>query len=124
MFFRRTVMAGLLVASVPMALAGPSLAESTDWSRLSLEQAVARALERNPAVVESRLEWRRRQGAADGVAGVLVENPVVSAEGGIRRDQGWVGNRPSVAARIDQPLDVFGQAGSRRRAASFTHLQF
>jgi outer membrane protein, heavy metal efflux system len=118
MFFGRTVMAGVLVASVLIALAGPSLAESTDWSRLSLEQAVARALERNPAVVESRLEWQRRQGAADGVAGVLVENPVVSVEGGIRRDQGWVGNQTSVSGRIDQPLDVFGQAGSRRRAAS------
>ena len=122
MGFFRTVMSGIVVVCVSSALAialsGTSWAESTDWSRLSLEQAISRAIERNPAVVESRLEWRRMQGAADGVAGVLVENPVVSVEGGVRRDQGWVGNRPSVTGRIDQPVDVFGQAGSRRRAAS------
>ena len=118
----RKVIPGLVVVCVSsalvIALAGPSWAESTDWSRLSLEQAISRALERNPAVIESRLEWRRMQGAADGVAGVLVENPIVSVEGGVRRDQGWGGNQPSITARIDQPLDVFGQAGSRKRVAS------
>jgi cobalt-zinc-cadmium efflux system outer membrane protein len=117
MVFLRTLITGFVVC-LPITLSGASWAESTDWSRLSLEQAITRALERNPAVVESRLEWRRMQGAAEGVAGVLVENPLVSAEGGVRRDQGWVGNQPSIAGRIDQPLDVFGQAGSRKRAAS------
>jgi outer membrane protein TolC len=118
MVFFRTVLTGNVVAFLALAPSGAALAESTRDSSLSLEAAVARALERNPAVVESRLEWRRMQGAAEGVAGVLVENPVVSAEGGVRRDQGWVGNQPSIYARIDQPIDLFGQAGSRKRAAS------
>lgn len=88
------------------------------WATLSLEDSLARALERNPLVVESKLEARRFQGAAQGVAGVLVENPVISVEGGARRDQGWAGDQPSIAARIDQPIDLFGQAGTRRRAAA------
>jgi outer membrane protein, heavy metal efflux system len=83
---------------------------------LSLRQAIAVALERNPIVVDSSLEWRRLQGTAEGVAGILVENPVVSAEVGGRRDQGWSGTQPSVTGRVEQPLDLFGQAGSRRRA--------
>jgi outer membrane protein TolC len=98
--------------------ASPAFAEPRDQaSELSLKQALAVALERNPIVVESGLEWRRFQGAAEGVAGILVENPLVSAEGGVRRDQGWAGNQSSVSGRLEQPLDLFGQAGSRRRAA-------
>jgi cobalt-zinc-cadmium efflux system outer membrane protein len=92
-------------------------AEPDEFARLSLQQAIARALERNPMVVESALEWRRVQGAADGVAGVLAENPVVSTEAGLRRDQGWRGNQNSLGLRIDQPVDLFGQAGTRRQAA-------
>jgi len=84
---------------------------------LSLKQALALALERSPIVVESALEWRRFQGAAAGVAGILAENPIVSAEVGPRRDQGWGGNQSSVTGRLEQPLDLFGQAGTRRRAA-------
>jgi multidrug efflux system outer membrane protein len=91
--------------------------EPEEFARLSLQQAIARALERNPMVVESALEWRRVQGAADGVAGVLAENPVVSTEAGLRRDQGWRGNQNSLGLRIDQPVDLFGQAGTRRQAA-------
>jgi cobalt-zinc-cadmium efflux system outer membrane protein len=102
-----------------MAVAGPATAfpEAPADGKLSLHRALALALEHNPLVVDSTLEWRRFQGAADGVAGVLVENPVISAEAGIRRDRGWVGNEPSVTGRIEQPLDLFGQAGTRRRAA-------
>jgi cobalt-zinc-cadmium efflux system outer membrane protein len=101
----------------PLFAAGQGLAQPADFASLSLRQAVDRALARNPIVIESTLEWRRAQGVADGVAGVLVENPVVSAESGVRRDQGWKGNQPSLALRLEQPIDVLGQAGARRQAA-------
>jgi cobalt-zinc-cadmium efflux system outer membrane protein len=104
-------MAGILLVS-PQAGA-----ETSDFTQVSLRQAITRALERNPLVVESVLEWRRTQGAADGVAGILADNPLVSAEGGIRRDQGWSGNQGSVALRLEQPVDLLGQAQGRRRAA-------
>jgi cobalt-zinc-cadmium efflux system outer membrane protein len=101
-----------------LLVAGQGLAQPADFASLSLRQAVDRAIERNPIVIESTLECRRAQGAADGVAGVLAENPVLSVEGGVHRDQGWIGNQPSLALRLEQPLDVLGQAGSRRRAAT------
>jgi len=107
----------LLAAVGSLAAAFPAFAETDAFARLSLEQSVARALERNPMVIESALEWRRAQGAATGVAGVLADNPVINAEAGLRRDQGWRGNQNSLALRIDQPLDLLGQAGSRRQAA-------
>jgi cobalt-zinc-cadmium efflux system outer membrane protein len=91
--------------------------QAKDSAGLSLARALAVALERNPIVVESGLEWRRLQGAAEGVAGILAENPIVSAETGVRRDQGWGGNQSSITGRLEQPLDLFGQAGSRRKAA-------
>lgn len=107
-----------VAAAVAFLLAtGAARAEPDPFARLSLQQSIARAVERNPLVVESTLEWRRVQGAADGVAGILADNPVISAEAGLRRDQGWVGNQSSVAVRIEQPLDLFGQAGTRRQAA-------
>jgi outer membrane protein TolC len=102
----------------PLLAAGQAHGQAADLASLSLRQAVDRALERNAIVIESTLEWRRAQGAAEGVAGVLVENPMLSAEGGIRRDQGWTGNQPSLALRLEQPLDLLGQAGTRRRAAT------
>ena len=109
----------LVILSIVVTLLAPraAIAQTSDFSRLSLEQAVARALERNPVVVESMLESRRAQGAADGVAGILAENPVVGAEGGVRNDRGLFGNQPSLTLRIEQPLDLFGQAGTRRQAA-------
>ena len=108
----------LVLAAVASLLATSAAhAEPDEFARLSLQQSIARAIERNPTVVESMMEWRRVQGAADGVAGILADNPVVSAEAGLRRDQGWVGNQGSVAVRIEQPLDLFGQAGARRQAA-------
>jgi len=91
--------------------------EPAAFSQLSLKQAVARAIERNPLVVESTLEWRRAQGAAAGITGILAENPVVSAEVGKRKDQGWFGYQNSFAARVEQPLDLLGQAQTRRHAA-------
>lgn len=108
-----SLLASLLLLGVP----AKTVAQASDGGALSLKQALAVALDRNPIVVESSLDWRRLQGAADGVAGILAENPIVSAEGGIRRDQGWVGNQPSVTGRLEQPLDLFGQAGTRKRAA-------
>ena len=105
-----------IVVGVLLA-AGAASATPDEFAHLSLQQSIARAIERNPMVVESALEWRRMQGAADGVAGVLADNPVVSAEAGLRRDQGWRGNQNSLAVRIEQPLDLFGQASTRRQAA-------
>jgi outer membrane protein TolC len=107
----------ILPIAVTLLPSSTAIAQSNDFSRLSLKQAVARALERNAIVVESALEWRRAQGATSGVAGILAENPVVGAEGGVRSDQGLSGNQPSFAVRIEQPLDLFGQAGTRRQAA-------
>jgi outer membrane protein TolC len=95
----------------------PLLAQPGDFESLSLRQAVSRALERNPLVVESTLEWRRAQGAADGVAGILSDNPVFSVEGGLHRDQGWAGNQGAIAMRVEQPIDLLGQAQGRRLAA-------
>ena len=110
----------LLLPALAAALlsARPLRAEPSDFAQLSLRQAVARALARNPLVVESALEWRRAQGAADGVVGVLAENPVISVEGGLHRDQGWTGNEASLGLRVEQPLDLLGQAQTRRQAAS------
>jgi cobalt-zinc-cadmium efflux system outer membrane protein len=110
---RGAIFVSLLVLGLPAR----TVAESRGTAALSLQEALAVALQRNPIVVETTLDWRRFQGAADGVAGVLAENPMVSAEAGIRRDQGWVGNQSSVTGRLEQPLDLFGQAGTRKRAA-------
>jgi outer membrane protein, heavy metal efflux system len=101
-----------ITASATSATAAPSV-----QSAFTLKQAVARAVERNPLVVESALEWRRAQGAAAGVAGVLAENPVLGVESGLHRDVGWSGNQGGLAVRVEQPIDVLGQAGARRRAA-------
>lgn len=109
------------IALIPLAMllgSGAAFAEASGFASLSLRQAVDRALARNALVVDSTLEWRRTQGFASGVPGVMVENPVLSAEAGVRRDQGWVGNQPSVSMRLEQPLDVLGQASARRRAAA------
>lgn len=89
----------------------------SDEAELSLARALALAIARNPVVVQSTLEQRRLEGAALGVAGILADNPVLSAQAGIRRDIGWVGNQPSVIGSLEQPLDLLGQAGTRRRAA-------
>ena len=107
----------MLSLITPLLASRFAIAQTNDFSRLSLKQAVARALERNPVVVESTLESRRAQGAADGVAGILADNPMIGAEGGVRNDRGLYGNQPSLAFRIEQPLDLFGQAGTRRQAA-------
>ena len=104
------------IAGTFLALSTAS-ARADDLAQLSLRQAVARALARNPLVVESVLEWRRTQGAAEGVAGVLAENPVINVEGGIHRDQGFAGNEAALSLRVEQPLDLLGQAESRRQAA-------
>jgi outer membrane protein TolC len=69
-------------------------------------------------VVESTLEWRRAQSAAGGVAGVLAENPLLSVEAGLHRDQGWVGNQGALSLRVEQSLDLFGQSGTRRQAVT------
>ena len=106
--------AGSLAVATETASAAEAEPEAL---RLSLKQAITIALDRNPMVVESGLELRRARGAADGVAGVLAENPLFNAEGGARRDLGWSGQQPSVAFRLEQPMDLLGQAGTRRRAA-------
>ena len=53
-------MSGIVVVCVSSALAialsGTSWAESTDWSRLSLEQAISRAIERTGRGEMSELE--------------------------------------------------------------------
>jgi outer membrane protein, heavy metal efflux system len=116
-FLRRPSGIAVVLAGAVLSVAAPARAQAPAEQGLSLQRALATALERNPLVVESKLEWLRFQGGADGVAGILVENPVVSAEAGVRRDQGWSGNQASVTARLEQPLDLFGQAGTRRRAA-------
>ncbi len=103
------------LASLPVARAR---AQSEIPDRLSLRQAVDRALAANPLVVESTLEWRRAQGAASGVAGALAENPLLSVEAGLHRDQGWTGNQGAIGMRVEQPLDLFGQSSTRRRAMS------
>jgi len=108
----------MLLSLVATSLAARSAqAQGADFSSLSLRQAVDRAIERNPVVVESMLEQRRAQGAADGVVGILSDNPVLSVEGGVRRDQGWSGYQNSLGLRVEQPIDLLGQATARRRAA-------
>lgn len=109
-----------MIALLPLAAlfsSDAATAEPVAFSQLSLKQALARALERSPLVVESTLEWRRVEGAAAGIAGILAENPIVSAEVGKRKDQGWVGYQNSYAGRVEQPLDLLGQAQTRRHAA-------
>ena len=95
----------------------PTLATAEDFATLSRQQVVELALAQNPVVVESRLEWEREKAARRGVAGILADNPTLSAEAGRRRDPGFSNLQGSVAARLDQPLDVFGQADTRRQAA-------
>jgi outer membrane protein TolC len=116
---KHSLILSVVTSFVVTQLASRSVvAQPNDFSRLSLQQAIARALERNPIVVESALETRRAQGAQSGVAGILAENPVVGAEGGVRSDRGSFSNQPSLAVRVEQPLDLFGQAGTRQRAAA------
>src|SRR5512140_2203027 len=106
-----------LLSLVTLLVVPTARAESPS-AQLSLRQAVDRALARNPLVVDSALEVRRTEGMAAGVAGVLVENPLLSVEGGVHRDQqGWTGNQLALGLRVEQPVDVFGQAGTRRQAA-------
>jgi cobalt-zinc-cadmium efflux system outer membrane protein len=113
---KRLLLSTLL--AIPALASGPGSAAAGDFAHLSLAQAIARALARNPVVVESVLEVRRARGAAAGVAGVLAENPTINLEAGLHRDQGFAGTEAAVGLRVEQPLDLLGQAGSRREAAA------
>jgi cobalt-zinc-cadmium efflux system outer membrane protein len=103
------------------AAGGSTRAHAQDnaaFAKLSLRQAVDRALAKNPLVVTSALEVRRAEGAARGLAGVLADNPLFTAEAGYRRDQGLEGLQGSFAGRLEQPLDLLGQAGARKQAGA------
>jgi outer membrane protein, heavy metal efflux system len=106
---------GVLLSTL---LPANSLAEaSRPYAGLSLRQAIELGLQRNAALVEANYDEHRLQGAAEGMAGVLAENPILYSEAGVRRDSALPGNQTSISARIEQPLDLLGQAGSRRQAA-------
>lgn len=113
----RTLLA--LFVGLPLGwLSSAARAQPVRPDQLSLPQALDRAMVSSPLVVESTLEWRRTQGASSGVAGVLAENPLLSVEAGLHRDQGWVGNQGAIGMRLEQPLDLFGQSSTRRQAAA------
>lgn len=97
--------------------ANSAAAPSGPYARLSLRQAVELGMQHNAALVEAQYDEHRLKGAADGTAGILAENPILSSEAGFRRDAAWTGRQASLAARIEQPLDLLGQASSRKQAA-------
>jgi outer membrane protein TolC len=115
----RRLLLATIMATQALAF-GPAPALAEGFAQLSLRQAITRALARNPLIVESALEVRRARGMAGGIAGVLSENPVVSVEAGLHRDQGFPGTEAALGVRVEQPLDLLGQAGSRRNAAQGT----
>jgi cobalt-zinc-cadmium efflux system outer membrane protein len=111
-------LAPLILVALGLLPTAAVAAEPRTQTGLSLTDAIVRAMQRNPLVLDSTLEWRRVQGMASGVAGVLAENPLLTSQAGVRRDVTFSGRQPSLAASILQPVDLLGQAGARRRAAA------
>ncbi|MBJ6765497.1 TolC family protein [Myxococcaceae bacterium JPH2] len=107
-----------------LASAALGLAAALLWPRLgaaqlpalTFEEALARARQRAPAVVEAQGRVAEAQGPVAGAAPFLRANPVLEAEVGPRtRVDGARGI--DVAVGLTQPLELAGQQGARRDAA-------
>jgi hypothetical protein len=73
MSFARTV---LVVTTVVLSATGSAAAKPAGWPRLALEQAVSRAIERDPIVAGSQIELlRSAHGVADGVLRLASSSP-------------------------------------------------
>ena len=85
-------------------------------SELSLEEALALARQRTPALREAEGRVAEARGPVAGAAALLRDNPTVTVEAGPRTladgARGW-----EVAAGLVQPLELGGKQGARRDSA-------
>ncbi|QDE92685.1 transporter [Myxococcus xanthus] len=83
-----------------------------------MEQSVALALERSPRLIEGRAEAASAQAQLEGASRLIQDNPQLQAAVGPRfRD---VGNTVEISLGLSQPLELFGQRGTRQEAAQAT----
>lgn len=95
-----------LFAAQPAATAAP----------LTLDQALALALERSPALIPLEAEVARARAQAQGASLLFQSNPELSAAAGPRvREEG---SSLDLGLGVSQRLEIFGQRGARREAAS------
>ncbi|HUM13273.1 MAG TPA: TolC family protein [Myxococcaceae bacterium] len=91
-------------------------AASAQPRSFSLDEALARAADRSPAVQRARLERRSVEAEAVGAGLFFPANPVVSVAGGSRSDLS--GSVPPAAGaefgvRVEQQVEIGGQRGAR-----------
>jgi cobalt-zinc-cadmium efflux system outer membrane protein len=85
-------------------------------TRLTLEEALAQARQRAPALLEAAGRVAEAQGRVAGAAPLLRDNPTLEAEAGPRTLED--GSRaPDVAVGLSQPFELGGKRGARRDAA-------
>lgn len=102
-----------LVVAAALALPGGAAA-------LTLEQAVATALENDPELKALGEERKAAGQARDAAGSLLAENPTLSLEGGPMYGEGE--RVPFYVIALEQPLELGGQ-GSKRRAAADAALE-
>lgn len=85
-------------------------------SPLTLEEALARARQRAPALLEAADRVAEAQGRVAGAAPMLRDNPTLEAEAGPRTlADGSHG--PNVSVGLSQPFELGGKRGARRDSA-------
>lgn len=104
LLFLLPLLLGLLGAQ-PAAAAGP----------LTLEQALALALERSPVLIPLEAELARARAQAQGASLLFQSNPEFSAAVGPRVRQ--EGSRLDLELGVSQQVEIFGQRGARREIA-------
>jgi outer membrane protein, heavy metal efflux system len=110
--FHRLATAALGLAAV-LLWPRPGAAQS---SELTLEEALALARQRAPALLEAAGRVAEAQGPVVGASPLLHDNPTLELEAGPRTLA--TGERaPNVVVGLSQPIELGGKRGSRRDAA-------
>lgn len=107
----------IMVAST-LLLATSTTASAPEARRLTLDRALALAVERNFELRAAEQEIAIARGRAENDARLFRENPEISAAIGPRFAEGDQPARLDLEAAIEQPLEVFGQRGLRAEAAA------
>jgi cobalt-zinc-cadmium efflux system outer membrane protein len=108
-----SVLAAALARAFAAAPPAPSGATGTSEIALSLDEAVALALEQSPTYRVAAIEVERARGARLGAEPYFPGNPLLSFDAGPRDQADERGTKFSYQARLEQPVDVAGQRAAR-----------
>lgn len=113
--------AAAVLLALALCLAGPPARgseASSDASRaLSMDEAVALALDQSPTYRVAAIEVERARGARLGAEPYFPGNPLLSFDAGPRDQADERGTKFSYQARIEQPVDLAGQRAARLNEA-------